>query len=135
MISDYNNDKQVAMLSLPSLGFMSLNSKLVKTVTSLIEQLYYEDPKSKNAPHPFVRMKSVEPNEDESEKRRYINTLFIISWIQLIGGLTRANQPWKNIFNFKRLSPLHLLQVRIFQFSLCLGNSVSFIHLSDSYCL
>lgn len=91
--------------------------------------------KVKNAPHPFVRMKSVEPNEDESEKRRYINTLFIISWIQLIGGLTRANQPWKNIFNFKRLSPLHLLQVRIFQFSLCLGNSVSFIHLSDSYCL
>ena len=68
VISDYNNDKQVAMLSLPSLGFMSLNSKLVKTVTSLIEQLYYEDPKSKNAPHPFVRMKSVEPNEDESEK-------------------------------------------------------------------
>ena len=51
-------------------------------------------------------------------KRRYINTLFIISWIQLIGGLTRANQPWKNIFNFKRLSPLHLLQVRIFQFSM-----------------
>lgn len=24
--------------------------------------------KVKNAPHPFVRMKSVEPNEDESEK-------------------------------------------------------------------
>lgn len=103
VISDYNNDKQVAMLSLPSLGFMGLNSKLVKTVTSLIEQLYYEDPKSKNAPHRFVRMKSVEPNEDESEKRRYINTLFIISWIQLIGGLTRANQPWKNIFNFKKI--------------------------------
>lgn len=80
MISDYNNDKQVAMLSLPSLGFMSLNSKLVKTVTSLIEQLYYEDPKSKNAPHPFVRMKSVEPNEDESEK-----DVTLIHYLSLVG--------------------------------------------------
>ena len=59
--------------------------------------------KSKNAPHPFVRMKAVEPEEDESSKERYINTLFIMSWIQLVAGLTRANQPWKNIFNFKKI--------------------------------
>ena len=25
----------------------------------------------------------------------------LISWIQLICGLTRANKPWKNVFNFK----------------------------------
>ncbi|MFW3458758.1 5,10-methylene-tetrahydrofolate dehydrogenase [Staphylococcus caprae] len=103
VISDYNSEKQVAMLSLPSLGVIDLKRKLIKTVTSLIEQLYYERPKSKNAPHPFVRMKAVEPEEDESSKERYINTLFIMSWIQLVAGLTRANQPWKNIFNFKKI--------------------------------
>ena len=103
VISDYNSEKQVAMLSLPSLGVIDLKRKLIKTVTSLIEQLYYEKPKSKNAPHPFVRMKAVEPEEDESSKERYINTLFIMSWIQLVAGLTRANQPWKNIFNFKKI--------------------------------
>lgn len=48
-------------------------------------------------------MKAVEPDEDATSKQRYINILFIISWIQLIGGLTRANQPWKNIFNFKKI--------------------------------
>ena len=48
-------------------------------------------------------MKAVEPEEDESSKERYINTLFIMSWIQLVAGLTRANQPWKNIFNFKKI--------------------------------
>ena len=26
-----------------------------------------------------------------------------MSWIQLVAGLTRANQPWKNIFNFKKI--------------------------------
>ena len=103
VISDYNSEKQVVMLSLPSLGVIDLKRKLIKTVTSLIEQLYYEKPKSKNAPHPFVRMKAVEPEEDESSKERYINTLFIMSWIQLVAGLTRANQPWKNIFNFKKI--------------------------------
>lgn len=103
VISDYNNDKQVAMLSLPALGFIDLKRKLIKTVTSLIEQLYYEEPKMKNAPHPLVRARTVEPDEDDIEKRRYINTLFILSWIQLIGGLTRANQPMKNMFNFKKI--------------------------------
>ncbi|MDU1613551.1 MAG: 5,10-methylene-tetrahydrofolate dehydrogenase, partial [Staphylococcus epidermidis] len=98
VVSDFNSDKHVAMLSLPSLGFIDLKRKLVKTMTSLIEQLYYNQPKNKNAPHPFVRVKAVEPDEDATSKQRYINILFIISWIQLIGGLTRANQPWKNIF-------------------------------------
>ncbi|APT17700.1 hypothetical protein [Staphylococcus epidermidis] len=103
VVSDFNSDKHVAMLSLPSLGFIDLKRKLVKTMTSLIEQLYYNQPKNKNAPHPFVRVKAVEPDEDATSKQRYINILFIISWIQLIGGLTRANQPWKNIFNFKKI--------------------------------
>ena len=103
VVSDFNSDKHVAMLSLPSLGFIDLKRKLVKTMTSLIEQLYYNQPKNKNAPHPFVRVKAVEPDEDSTSKQRYINILFIISWIQLIGGLTRANQPWKNIFNFKKI--------------------------------
>lgn len=49
VISDYNSEKQVAMLSLPSLGVIDLKRKLIKTVTSLIEQLYYEKPKVKCA--------------------------------------------------------------------------------------
>ncbi|MEJ7450874.1 5,10-methylene-tetrahydrofolate dehydrogenase, partial [Staphylococcus warneri] len=48
-------------------------------------------------------LRSVEPAEDESAKRRYINTLMLISWIQLICGLTRANKTWKNVFNFKKI--------------------------------
>ena len=47
VVSDFNSDKHVAMLSLPSLGFIDLKRKLVKTMTSLIEQLYYNQPKDK----------------------------------------------------------------------------------------
>ena len=47
VVSDFNSDKHVAMLSLPSLGFIDLKRKLVKTMTSLIEQLYYNQPKTK----------------------------------------------------------------------------------------
>ncbi len=81
VVSDFNSDKQVAMLSLPALGFIDLRRKLINTMTSLIEQLYYETSKEKNAPHPLVRVKSVEPEEDATSKQRYVNVLFIMSWL------------------------------------------------------
>ena len=96
----------------------------------MIEQLYYNEPLSKTSTHPFIHLKSVEPEEDESPKRRYINPLMIISWIQLICGLTRANKPWKNIFNFKNYL-LPLLQGHMCLFFLCRGSLVSFTHRSD----
>lgn len=103
VVSDFNNEKQVAMLSLPSLGAIDLKRKLISSITTMIEQLYYNEPLSKTSTHPFIHLKSVEPEEDESPKRRYINPFMIIGWIQLICGLTRANKPWKNIFNFKKI--------------------------------
>lgn len=122
VVSDFNSDKHVAMLSLPSLGFIDLKRKLVKTMTSLIEQLYYNQPKDKNAPHPFVRVKAVEPDEDATSKQRYINILFIISWIQLIGGLTRANQPWKTSLILRKSFQLPLQQELMSQYFQCHGN-------------
>lgn len=53
--------------------------------------------------HPLIKPKAVDPREDESSKRRYINRYFILGWLQLILGLTRANEPWKNLFNFKKI--------------------------------
>lgn len=103
VVSDFDNDKQVAMLSLPSLGAIDLKRKLISSITTMIEQLYYNEPLKKPSTHPLIHLRSVEPAEDESAKRRYINTLMLISWIQLICGLTRANKPWKNVFNFKKI--------------------------------
>lgn len=101
VISDFDNEQQVAMVSMPSLGWFNLKHKLVNSITSLIEQLYYDKPN----PHPkismLIRPKGVEPSEDNSTKQRYINPFLVLGWIQLILGLTRANEPWKNIFNFK----------------------------------
>lgn len=103
VISDFNNDKQVAMLSLPSLGWIDLRRKLRDSLTSIIEQLYYSTSRVAPKIHPLIHPKAVEPNEDETPKQRYIHRWFILSWIQLILGLTRANEPWKNIFNFKKI--------------------------------
>lgn len=97
VISDFNNDKQVAMLSLPSLGWIDLRRKLRDSLTSIIEQLYYSTSRVAPKIHPLIHPKAVEPNEDETPKQRYIHRWFILSWIQLILGLTRANEPWKNI--------------------------------------
>lgn len=103
VISDFDNEQQVAMVSMPSLGWFNLKHKLVNSITSLIEQLYYDKPN----PHPkismLIRPKGVEPSEDNSTKQRYINPFLVLGWIQLILGLTRANEPWKNIFNFKKI--------------------------------
>lgn len=103
VISDFDNEQQVAMLSMPSLGWVNLERKLVKSITSLIEQLYYNKPKSHPNVSLFIRPKAVEPSEDDSTKQRYINPFIVLGWIQLILGLTRANEPWKNIFNFKKI--------------------------------
>lgn len=87
----------------------------------MIEQLYYNEPLSKTSTHPFIHLKSVEPEEDESPKRRYINTFMIIGWIQLICGLTRANKPWKNILTSKKLFLLPLLQGHMCLFFYAVG--------------
>lgn len=103
VISDFNSDKQVSMLSLPALGWVNLEHKLVNSMIALIEQLYNNSTKERPKVHPLIHPKAVDPREDESSKRRYINKFFILGWLQLILGLTRANEPWKNIFNFKKI--------------------------------
>ena len=128
VISDFNNDKQVAMLSLPSLGWIDLRRKLRNSLTSIIEQLYYSTSRVAPKIHPLIHPKAVEPNEDETPKQRYIHRWFILSWIQLILGLTRANEPWKNIFNFKRLFQLLLQLGLMYRFSPCLGAEYTVLH-------
>lgn len=103
VISDFNSEKQVSMLSLPALGWINLERKLVKSMTALVEQLYHNNTKERPKVHPLIKPKAVDPREDESSKRRYINRYFILGWLQLILGLTRANEPWKNLFNFKKI--------------------------------
>ena len=72
-------------------------------MTALVEQLYHNNTKERPKVHPLIKPKAVDPREDESSKRRYINRYFILGWLQLILGLTRANEPWKNLFNFKKI--------------------------------
>lgn len=103
VVSDFNNDEQIAMLSLPSLGWIDLKRKLISSITAMIEQLYYDQSKSKVNVHPLVHVKAVQPSESDRPKQRYINSLFILSWIQVVFGLTRANEPWKTILNFKKI--------------------------------
>ena len=52
VVSDFDNDKQVAMLSLPSLGAIDLKRKLISSITTMIEQLYYNEPLKKPSTHP-----------------------------------------------------------------------------------
>lgn len=120
VVSDFNNKQQAAYISLPALGGFDVKHKLTNAMTSVIEQLYYNQPKQTLNIHPLIRTKAVKfsegnENADKEDKQddeqrdynrhehRYVNTVFILAWIQLIMGLTRINQPWKAVFNFKKI--------------------------------
>ena len=57
VISDFNSEKQVSMLSLPALGWINLERKLVKSMTTLVEQLYHNNTKERPKVHPLIKPK------------------------------------------------------------------------------
>ena len=56
------------MLSLPALGWINLERKLVKSMTALVEQLYHNNTKERPKVHPLIKPKAVDPREMKVRK-------------------------------------------------------------------
>ncbi|MBO1199864.1 5,10-methylene-tetrahydrofolate dehydrogenase [Staphylococcus simiae] len=104
VVSDVNHSRATAYISLPSLGFLNITHKLTKMISSLMTQFVNNESDHHLKIHPLAYIKKVQDTTQNNDSQyRYINATFIIAWIQLICGLTRANEPWKAITNFKKI--------------------------------
>lgn len=112
VVSEFDSQKSVSLISLPALGFFSVKRKLRRMVTHHLEYLYKynEDSmsfRSRELSSPTVMNISREtPIEDNESTNRYIIKSYIIGWLKIILGMTYINEPWSIVTNFKTLVSL-----------------------------
>ncbi|MBI5974453.1 5,10-methylene-tetrahydrofolate dehydrogenase [Staphylococcus canis] len=105
VISDYDVKRKLSMISLPSLGAFRTQTKLLRSLQLMFQRLYEPqvERRSNMRISPLLQTKKVEPDEETSQKVRLVNALWLLSWIQLLLGMTRINEPWKALLNFKKI--------------------------------
>lgn len=112
VVSEFDSQKSVSLISLPALGFFSVKRKLRRMVTHHLEYLYkYNEDSmsfsSRELSSPTVINISREtPIEDNESTNRYIIKSYIIGWLKIILGMTYINEPWSIVTNFKTLVSL-----------------------------
>ena len=112
VVSEFDSQKSVSLISLPALGFFSVKRKLRRMVTHHLEYLYkYNEDSmsfsSRELSSPTVMNISREtPIEDNESTNRYIIKSYIIGWLKIILGMTYINEPWSIVTNFKTLVSL-----------------------------
>ena len=112
VVSEFDSQKSVSLLSLPALGFFYIKRKLKRMVTHHLEYLYEYNKesisfKSTELLTPTVMNISREtPIEDNESTNRYIIKSYIIGWLKIILGMTYINEPWSIVTNFKTLVSL-----------------------------
>lgn len=112
VVSEFDSQKSVSLISLPALGFFSVKRKLRRMVTHHLEYLYkYNEDSmsfsSRELSSPSVMNISREtPIEDNESTNRYIIKSYIIGWLKIILGMTYINEPWSIVTNFKTLVSL-----------------------------
>lgn len=112
VVSEFDSQKSVSLLSLPALGFFFLKRKLKRMVTHHLEYLYEYNKnsfsfKSTELSTPTVMNISREmPIESNESTNRYIIKSYIIGWLKIILGMTYINEPWSIVTNFKTLVSL-----------------------------
>ncbi|CEA01718.1 hypothetical protein BN1048_01466 [Jeotgalicoccus saudimassiliensis] len=112
VVSEFDSQKSVSLISLPALGFFSVKRKLRRMVTHHMEYLYkYNEDSmsfsSRELSSPTVMNISREtPIEDNESTNRYIIKSYIIGWLKIILGMAYINEPWSIVTNFKTLVSL-----------------------------
>lgn len=111
VISEFNSPKSVSLLSLPSLGFLFIKTKLKRMIIHHLEYLYKFDKNtsktSDDLSTPKVGQTRLEtPIKGSDSTQRYIINSYILGWLKLLLGMTYINEPWTIITNFKTLVSL-----------------------------
>lgn len=112
VVSEFDSQKLVSLLSLPALGCFYVKRKLKRMVIHHLEYLYkYKQDStsfsSGNLSSPTVMNISREtPIEDNESTNRYIIKSYIMGWLKIILGMTYINSPWSVVTNFKTLVSL-----------------------------
>lgn len=102
IVSELDIHKNIAFLSLPSLGFLNLKKKLSHILFQQIEVLHNNSP-NKSASE-YKNEKYYTPiilKEDDYIDIRYIYKSRLIGWLSLVFGMTTINEPWSVVTNFK----------------------------------
>lgn len=112
VVSEFDSQKLVSLLSLPALGFFILKRKLKRMVIHHLEYLHEYNQnslsfKSSELSTPTVMNISREtPIEDNESTNRYIIKSYFIGWLKITLGMTYINEPWSIVTNFKTLVSL-----------------------------
>ena len=109
VVSEFNEEKKVSLISVPALGILGTRKKLRNLIIHHVEQHYDNDPaqgkgaiKSNFMNHISV----VDPGEDEASNNRYILRSTIVGWAKLVTGMTYMNEPWTAVGNLKTVVAL-----------------------------
>lgn len=148
IVGNLDETHSTALISLPALGWIGLRKKLKQCLLYFSESIYRsqhqdEEQQQRKLNLSWITriklekatfdqkqdndMETASEQEDGDETSRshtttrFILNPLIISWIFLLLGMTRANEPWKEIPNFKKLFLCLLRQLLISQFFLLHG--------------
>ncbi|GEP85199.1 Uncharacterised protein [Staphylococcus piscifermentans] len=133
IIGNLDETHATALISLPALGWIGLRKKLKQSLLYFAESIYrsqHDDEANQQHKLNLSWITRIKPETasldqkqdndmetateqedgDETSKShtttRFILKPLIISWIFLLFGMTRANEPWKEIPNFKKIISL-----------------------------
>lgn len=109
VISEFNEDKKVSLISVPALGILRNKKKLRNLIIHHIEQLYDNDPseeKEEIKSNFMNRISVMDPDENEASNNRYILKSTLGGWTKLVAGMTYMNEPWTAFSNLKTIVAL-----------------------------
>ncbi|KOR13133.1 hypothetical protein AMC75_07755 [Staphylococcus carnosus] len=133
IVGNLDETHSTALISLPALGWIGLRKKLKQCLLYFSESIYRsqhqdEEQQQRKLNLSWITriklekatfdqkqdndMETASEQEDGDETSRshtttrFILNPLIISWIFLLLGMTRANEPWKEIPNFKKIISL-----------------------------
>lgn len=112
VVSEFDSEKSVSLLSLPALGCFYLKKKLKRMIIHHIQYMYkYNEDStsfdsSKLSTPAVMNITPETPVEENESTNRYIIKSYFIGWLKIVLGMTSINEPWTIITNFKTLVSL-----------------------------
>lgn len=109
VISEFNQEKGISIISLPALGCFKLKQKLQNLIIHHVEILYGSGSSEENGEvkSQFIdKITSVTPEEDNDSSKRYIIKSTVTGWSRLVVGMTYINEPWTVLTGFKTIVSL-----------------------------
>lgn len=106
VISEFNDEKGVSLISLPALGVYQIKKKLQNLLVHHVEVLYDKETGEQRGDisSEFInKITSVKPSEDQDTNARYILKSAAGGWVRLVAGMTHLNEPLTAITNLKTI--------------------------------